>query len=266
MRRFPLLACFLAVFAAFPFLTSGDEPSLAKPSEESFTRQAWEDFKSPVTTDAKYILLSGAAATAMLVYVTGDFDRSTTSDAAQKKRLGRFAKTVDLAGQLIPNGLYIGGMLADGFILDKPRSKNRAYLMLRSTVHAVVVTTVLKRLVNEPRPNDNNDRLSFPSGHSTSSFAFASVIGAEHEWYFGVPAYALAAVIAYGRMNDNRHYLHDVVAGMAIGMSYGLGIYYRERARTSALNAADPSAVSTDLHLLPMDDLSGVALVLRKRL
>ena len=30
--------------------------------------------------------------------------------------------------------------------------------------------------------------------------------------------------IAESRMNDNRHYLHDVLAGMTIGMAYGVGL------------------------------------------
>jgi hypothetical protein len=37
-------------------------------------------------------------------------------------------------------------------------------------------------------------------------------------------AYSLAGFVAYSRMNDNQHWLHDVLAGATIGTSYGVGI------------------------------------------
>ena len=40
---------------------------------------------------------------------------------------------------------------------------------------------------------------------------------------------ALAGTVALSRMNDNKHYLHDVVAGATIGTAYGLGIYFRRK-------------------------------------
>lgn len=61
-------------------------------------------------------------------------------------------------------------------------------------------------------------------GHSTTAFAFASTVASLHSWYWGVGAYSLAAAVAFSRINDNRHYIHNVVAGATIGISYGLSI------------------------------------------
>jgi membrane-associated phospholipid phosphatase len=89
---------------------------------------------------------------------------------------------------------------------------------------------VLKYSVRQERP-DSTQRNSFPSGHTTTAFAFAAVVGEEHGWRWGVPAYALATLVGWSRMNDNKHYLHDVLAGATIGTSVGLGVVRKMRQR-----------------------------------
>ena len=121
---------------------------------------------------------------------------------------------------MIPNAAYALGMWAYG-------NTENASRMTRATLHAVAVTTVLKHVVREPRPSNGAQKVSFPSGHSTSAFAFASTVATSHEWYWGAPAYLLAGLVGYSRMNDNQHYIHDVIAGATIGMAYGYGIHSR---------------------------------------
>ncbi|MBI2604860.1 MAG: phosphatase PAP2 family protein [Deltaproteobacteria bacterium] len=238
-----------------------------RPRPESLTRRGWEDFRSPVTTDASYALIAGGAATAILSVFKNHLDNPNAKAIADRKPLGQFSKTGDLSGQLIPNGLYFAGMLAHGLLASDSKSESRAYLMLRASLHATVAATLLKHTVREPRPNNGGDLTSFPSGHSADAFAFAAVVGAEHGWYFGAPAYALASFVAFSRGNDGVHFYRDVMAGATIGISYGLGICMRERQR-KAVNgnstAADREGVS--LALLPFDDLSGMALALRTNL
>lgn len=56
------------------------------------------------------------------------------------------------------------------------------------------------------------------------AFSFASVIGASHDLPYGILANLYAAGVAVSRINDNRHYLHDVTAGATIGASYGIAL------------------------------------------
>ena len=52
------------------------------------------------------------------------------------------------------------------------------------------------------------------------------MVSIHHPWYIGVPAYALASFVGLSRVNDNKHYIHDVLAGATIGTAFGYGTYY----------------------------------------
>ena len=61
------------------------------------------------------------------------------------------------------------------------------------------VTFSLKHIVHEERPDDSNDR-SFPSGHTSSSFAAAATLHKRYGWEVGLPAHAVAAVVGVARV------------------------------------------------------------------
>lgn len=111
-------------------------------------------------------------------------------------------------------------------LLGSENAYHHAEIMFLASAYAAGSATILKYSVREPRPYNGSVRTSFPSGHTTMAFAFASVVGAEHGWLWAVPAYAMATVTGIARINDNMHYLHDVTAGATIGIAYGLGLHY----------------------------------------
>lgn len=80
----------------------------------------------------------------------------------------------------------------------------------------LAATYGLKYAVTERRPNGGSQ--SFPSGHSSISFASAEYLRKRYGWEYGVPAYALASFVAYSRVEARQHHPHDVVAGAAIGI------------------------------------------------
>ncbi len=63
---------------------------------------------------------------------------------------------------------------------------------------------------------------SFPSGHTTSSFACSWVLFKRLPKKFGIPALIAASLIALSRLYVGVHYPTDVIAGVVIGI--GLGI------------------------------------------
>ncbi len=58
---------------------------------------------------------------------------------------------------------------------------------------------------------------SFPSGHSATSFACATMLAAASP-RLRVPVYVLAALIAFSRLYNGDHFPLDVLAGSALGV------------------------------------------------
>jgi undecaprenyl-diphosphatase len=91
---------------------------------------------------------------------------------------------------------------------------------------ADLVATVLKDLIPRHRPHVHAlvalpHTSSFPSGHSATSFACATVLaGAAPR--LRIPAFLLAAAIAYSRVYNGVHWPTDVLAGAALGVAVGL--------------------------------------------
>ena len=83
-----------------------------------------------------------------------------------------------------------------------------------------VVTDRLKVWTHEERPDESNHR-SFPSGHASSSFAAAATLHKRYGWKYGVPAYAVATFVGGARVAADKHFVHDVIAGAALGTAGG---------------------------------------------
>jgi membrane-associated phospholipid phosphatase len=90
----------------------------------------------------------------------------------------------------------------------------------------------LKNLFDRTRPYDVIEGLkplvarlkdsSFPSGHAAAAFASASVIFRGLPKKYSVWAIVLAAIIAVSRLYVGVHYPTDVLAGIVLGILYGL--------------------------------------------
>jgi len=88
-----------------------------------------------------------------------------------------------------------------------------------SLLTAAAVTEGLKAVVHEKRP-DGGDH-SFPSGHTSISFATASYLQIRYGWRYGIPAFLAAAFVGYSRVDADEHWTKDVVGGAAIGIVSG---------------------------------------------
>jgi membrane-associated phospholipid phosphatase len=187
-----------------------------------------QDLVSPVTTDAAYAFWTGTAITTYLLISEDTISDVASKNTSNRKPLGDASKLGDLYGQVYPNIIYFAGMGLHGFFAGDRDSYGRASHMFKATLYAGLTATIIKYTVREPRPNNIKEKNSFPSGHTTTAFAFATVVATQHDWYWGVLALGGAALTGYSRMNDGRHFLHDVAAGMTIGISYGLGTYFTQ--------------------------------------
>ncbi|MGE5244092.1 MAG: phosphatase PAP2 family protein [Betaproteobacteria bacterium] len=103
-----------------------------------------------------------------------------------------------------------------GRLLHKPRVSHLGMDLLRGQIIAGGLTEGLKLATHRERPDGSNFR-SFPSGHSSVTFASATVIERHLGWADSIIGYAVASYVAASRLHDNRHYLSDVVFGAAVG-------------------------------------------------
>ena len=93
----------------------------------------------------------------------------------------------------------------------------------------LVGDVVLKNWIQRPRPFQEMpvellipppESFSFPSGHTSSSFAAASVIyRVRKSW--GIAAFILAVLIGFSRLFLFVHYPTDVLAGAVLGLLVG---------------------------------------------
>jgi membrane-associated phospholipid phosphatase len=119
--------------------------------------------------------------------------------------------------------------------------------LIRAQALNAVITRVFKLTAQRKRPGGSSD--SLPSGHSSATFATASVLGGHFGWRAALPAYAAAGFVGWTRVRDRAHWLSDVVVGAAVGTIVGRTVTNGHRERTWALV---PSASGTEvaIHLI----------------
>ena len=117
-------------------------------------------------------------------------------------------------------GAGVAILFATGRAVDAPRYRAMTYDWMHAVLINAGYTTLLKEVVHRERPNGEDD-LSFPSGHASNAFALAVVAERHYGWKAGLPAYTLASAIAVSRLQRNKHYLSDVMAGATLGYIVG---------------------------------------------
>ena len=122
-----------------------------------------------------------------------------------------------------------GGILAAGFVSGNKNLQRSGGRVLASVVTAGLATGALKEITGRFRPDNTTDQYvfrpfsnhdAFPSGHATIAFALATSLSAEiHRPWATALLVAGATGTAWSRLNDHKHWLSDVVAGAAVGVT-----------------------------------------------
>ena len=134
----------------------------------------------------------------------------------------------------IPAGLMVGGIISN----DKSMRQNAAYVA-GSTLISAGLTQVIKVLVKRPRPFIRNINItpvyrpgdySFPSGHTSSSFATATALSMAYpKWYVIAPVYLWAGATGYSRMYLGVHNPSDVASGAGLGAASALPLLFLKK-------------------------------------
>ena len=104
--------------------------------------------------------------------------------------------------------------------------------LLALLLSVVINNLILKNIVGRARPYVHVENLkllirkprdfSFPSGHTSSSFAAATVFLAMLPWWIGIPSLLFAVLIAFSRLYLGAHYPSDVICGAILGIIFGI--------------------------------------------
>jgi membrane-associated phospholipid phosphatase len=173
------------------------------------------DFRRLPTFETTTILALGGVAA--LIGHSADRDVSTALSGS------------DEMGELLGPGRHIGapyfqiGGALGTYVIGRLAGSNETAAVGADLVRAGLVVQALTHTikVSTQRSRPNGEPFSFPSGHTSSSFAAATVLQRHLGWKAGVPAYAVAAYVGASRIQQNRHYLSDVAFGAALGVVVG---------------------------------------------
>lgn len=131
--------------------------------------------------------------------------------------------SVASVGNVIGDGFtQAGGAVAvwlAGGASQNVRVETTGANLIRAQVLNGVLTQGLKIVAQRDRPDGGSH--SFPSGHTSATFATAAVIQHDYGLAAALPFFALGSFVGYSRVRSNHHWLSDVAFGAALGIVAG---------------------------------------------
>ena len=121
-------------------------------------------------------------------------------------------------------GFYLYGQFGENEKIERT-----ALLAAESFLVSSLFNSVLKVMMRRTRPFDGvsadtfdssfTGNNSFPSGHTTTAFAIATVVANEYEKvpFIAPISYGIATLTGLSRLNDQKHWASDVFFGAALG-------------------------------------------------
>ena len=159
-------------------------------------------------------------------------DESVRNEVQARRSNGGddLAAVVRRFGQPEVYGVVALGTLTTGLISGNRPLSRAGQRISAGLIVAGFTTTSLKLIVGRRRPFGGEEQYDFnpfststdawPSGHTTTAFALAASLSDEiGSTPVTIGLYSLATLTGWSRMNDNKHWLTDVVAGAAIGVT-----------------------------------------------
>ena len=198
--------------------TLSDFKSATAPSMPLVVADAIQDFSRIPSWTNLAILAAGGLGAA----VGHSSDGAVTRALSGSPRMGSFFRIGETAGGARTQLAAALGTYAIGKISGQHKVALVGADLIQSQILAQTMTAAIKMGVGRTRPDGT--QYSFPSGHSSVSFATATVLQRDLGWKVGVPAYGLATYVAASRIQDKRHFLTDVTFGAAIGIVAGRSV------------------------------------------
>ena len=166
------------------------------------------------STDNLLPLVIGGGA-ALAVHPFDDEIRS-----ALRGSVNELGESGSIVGSPVTIWVSVGAIVFAAPFTENRRFRAFAFSLAQAQIVDSGLKYALKATVSRTRPNGENDNV-FPSGHTSATFAFATVAGHYYGKKVSIPGYTLAALVGMSRIENEKHFLSDVVFGATLGYIAG---------------------------------------------
>ncbi len=238
-------ARFPALIISTLLLVQAASPALADDSYlHSFFRTLGDDYQTQVkypfnlAKDEPAAFLAGVGGIALLIGTDPTTEDWLAPDPVEGSR--RLERAQSYSNLLLPvTVVTVAAFGIVGISADRQKEKDTTEFLARALITANTWTGILKILTGRQRPRettgdhsdwtgpggifaepgDTGHYYSFPSGHSTTAWALATVVSHQYPSHHVVPivVYTGAAAMSLSRMIVEAHWMSDVVVGGLIG-------------------------------------------------
>lgn len=200
-------------------------------SERKKTGSSNRGYFVPFELESEDAIKIAGASTVAVIFFANDAEISQFLQDNQSQMIKGMAKAGEAIGS--EGGIAIAGAgYIIGVIAQNSEIKRVSVMAAKAMFVSGLATAVLKRAFDRQRPGDLEDPYnfdhsksgaeyaSFPSGHTTTAFALATVIaekGKKYNRYIPLLAYSVAALAGWSRVHDDAHWPSDVVIGGLVG-------------------------------------------------
>ncbi len=178
----------------------------------------WHQTVDVYTNPLNLIILAGAGGASIAVAQHQDEDTAEFFDENHHFGQG-WRDALSFAGSPATHFVLAGLWYTVGAV----KQDEKTYEVGKTLIDALVInglsTSLIKIVSNRESPN--GEEQAFPSGHTSSSVTFATVMHEAYGPWVGMPLYGLSALVAMERLDDGEHWISDVVFGAALGLVVG---------------------------------------------
>lgn len=199
---------------------AGRLPAQARPDDSL----RW--LRPPIVRTWEAVGIGGAVGVAALL----DPDVRDLFQTERSTATNALATIGDSFGHVATVGPALVATWLVGTIAGEPDVANAALWAAGAGAAAGIATVGLKAVIGRSRPRTNltydfhpfSGDAAFPSGHTSFAFAVASSLAhATKDRWSDLALYAAATLTGLSRINDDKHWLSDVVGGAALGILVG---------------------------------------------
>ena len=253
MRRSPLnrpllFSLSLLLGLTFFYVEAGFGQNGETQSKRRFLRWSYQDAGAWITSWNRKRLLQVGSTLAVLAPLSL-LDEEVSKEAIDwdSGLLGDFLDTSNKSGSvratLLPTGIFVFSL-----VTDNDKFQDAAFTSLQSVVYANIIGFSIKSLVGRGRPEDGQGAhhfdpfseldASFPSGHTATAFAILS------PWAFYYPSVVTYGLLVIGggaavaRLQKQKHWMTDVLASGALGISTAYWLSRKHQGKLSNLTVA----------------------------